>query len=68
MNTNSEFLTINEAARFLRVVPLTLRNWRKRNQGPPFIRLGPRIIRYPVPSLTAYLVELEIRPSDSVEG
>lgn len=68
MNTNSDFLNINEAARYLRVTPLTLRNWRQRGEGPPWIRLGPRMIRYPVPSLSAYLVELECHPSDKEEG
>ena len=68
MGTNSDFLTVNETARFLRVTPLTLRNWRERGEGPPWIRLSSRVIRYPVPSLTVYLAELERHPSDKVEG
>ena len=56
---DTEFLTIREAACFLRVCPLTLKNWRDRGEGPPWLRVGPKAIRYKRSSLTAYLDKLE---------
>lgn len=41
----SELLDSKEAASFLRVTPRTLRNWRHRGDGPPYIKLG-RAVRY----------------------
>lgn len=35
-----------EAAAFLNCTPRALQAWRKRGDGPPYIRLGSRSIRY----------------------
>ncbi len=59
MITDKAFLTTHEIAQYLRVTPLTLKNWRRDGEGPPWIRLGPKMIRYPVLGLTDYLMELE---------
>lgn len=59
MADNSEFYTVAEAARFLRVSRLTLKNWRDRGEGPPWVRIGPRMIRYRHSSLLEYLRDLE---------
>jgi hypothetical protein len=38
--------------------PDTLRNWRRAGIGPPWIRMGPRAIRYPVKDLRAWIREM----------
>lgn len=60
-NNQTDTLTISEAAQLLRVTTLTLANWRNAGTGPPWIRLGPRTVRYRHASLVAYLDELEGR-------
>ena len=45
-NLLSEKLTTVEAAREIGVSVATLKRWRKQGSGPPYLRLGPRIIRY----------------------
>jgi len=39
-------LTENEVAARLGLSPATLRNWRVKGLGPPFVRLSPRAVRY----------------------
>jgi hypothetical protein len=42
----------------------TLQDWRlKRNFGPPFIRVGGKLIRYRVDALLAWLEENTVTPS-----
>jgi predicted DNA-binding transcriptional regulator AlpA len=53
MSTNTEYVTRSKMARILGVHPNTLDNLRKRNQGPPYVRLGNRLIRYPLQSSDA---------------
>ncbi len=36
-------LSTNDAAELLGLAPKTLRNWRVRGFGPPFLRLGSRV-------------------------
>ena len=48
-------LTEAETARFLSVSPDTLRKWRVRGAGPPYVRLETRLIRYQLPQLRAWL-------------
>ena len=40
-----DFITTREAAQLLRLSPITLAQWRCRDEGPPFVRLG-RAVRY----------------------
>lgn len=42
----TELLTSAEAAKFLRVSPEQMKIWRRRDGGPCWHRLGPKIIRY----------------------
>jgi len=49
--SNVMFKTRRDTARTLGIHLNTLDNYRKRNQGPPYIRLGSRLIRYPVQAL-----------------
>ena len=37
-------LTEVEAARLLRIAPRTLRWWRQKGTGPPYVRLGRRVM------------------------
>lgn len=38
------FLTVKEAAAFLRVSPVTLGRWRIEGKGPPFRKFGRRVL------------------------
>jgi hypothetical protein len=52
-----EYLNDIRAAEYLRIPVWTLRTWRRRNQGPPYERLGdsPKArIRYPVAGLATW--------------
>ena len=41
-----EYLTQRETAELLRVSSRTLRDWRRTGTGPPFSRVGTKLIRY----------------------
>ncbi|MGC5617708.1 helix-turn-helix domain-containing protein [Georgenia sp. Z1491] len=51
-------LSAKEAAGFLATTEGTLSQWRHRGEGPPFARMGRKIV-YRVESLDAWLRELE---------
>lgn len=55
-------LTVIEAAKFLRVKVATLSTWRMREQGPPYQRIGGRLV-YPRAKLEKWLAENEVKPS-----
>lgn len=54
-------MTPREAADLLRVEPSTLKTWRRREQGPPFVRLGARTVRYERRAVAAWLERDEVR-------
>lgn len=54
------------AAERLGVTPETLRNWRWRGDGPPFVKLG-RAVRYRLSDLSAWL-DAQTRTSTSDDG
>jgi hypothetical protein len=62
-----ELLTEVEAARFLRLSPLTLRDWRSkrsRHRGPNcpnYVKIGPRLVRYSLGDLQVYLKKRTMR-------
>ena len=39
-------LTVEEAAMRLKISKHTLNRWRVTGEGPPFIKYGPRLVRY----------------------
>lgn len=39
-------LTVEEAAARLKISKHTLNRWRVTGEGPPFIKYGPRLVRY----------------------
>ena len=55
MSEKIEFLTGLEAAELLRVTPQTLHHWRKRGEGPPWARIGPRRVTYRRSRLLEYV-------------
>ena len=52
----SDFLTSAQVAQFLGLHPLTLNQWRSRNTGPAYIRVG-RSIRYSRADIDAWLAQ-----------
>lgn len=45
----------HEASDYLRVPAKTLRSWRDRGEGPPYIRVNGRLVRYRVGDVDAWL-------------
>ena len=55
MSAKNEFITGPEAAELLRVTQQTLYLWRKRGEGPPWARVGPRRVTYRRSRLLEYV-------------
>jgi len=51
-----DLLNEREAAVLLRLAVATLRNWRALKQGPRFVKLGMRAVRYRRADLEAFIV------------
>jgi len=51
----NNLLDQGEVAELLGVHPKTLGLWREKGQGPPFIRLGEKLIRYNVEDVRAWV-------------
>lgn len=49
-------LTVEEAARRLNLSKHTLNRWRVTGEGPPFLKYGPRLVRYSASTLDAWAV------------
>jgi len=47
-----ELLTVEEAATRLKMSKHTLNRWRVTGEGPPFVKYGPRLVRYLETALT----------------
>jgi excisionase family DNA binding protein len=43
---NEVLLTVEEAAARLKISKHTLNRWRVTGEGPPFLKYGPRLVRY----------------------
>ena len=54
MHKVEDFLNDIEAAKFLRLSPQTLRNWRTQCRGPAYSKAG-RAIRYTIDDLLAFM-------------
>lgn len=54
-STERDLLHPDEVSGMLGVAPSTLVTWRKRKQGPPYIRLGYRTVRYARVDVEAWL-------------
>ncbi len=53
-----------EAARFLGLRPRTLQNWRWSGEGPPFVRVSNRAIRYRISDLRRWVEERVVTTTD----
>jgi excisionase family DNA binding protein len=60
-------LTVEEAAVRLKISKHTLNRWRVTGEGPPFIKYGPRLVRY-VESVLDEWARNRIRASTSEYG
>ncbi len=49
-----ELVDEREAAAILGIAVATLRNWRALRKGPPYRKIGSRVVRYHVADLAAY--------------
>ncbi|UCE07462.1 MAG: helix-turn-helix domain-containing protein [bacterium] len=58
---SKEMLNDLEAARLLGLRPQTLRNWRHKQRGPSYIKLGRRVV-YKLSDLSEYLTKHRINP------
>ena len=61
MITNQRLITEKEAALFLSVSLRTIQNWRFRNRGPKYKKLG-RLVRYSIADLSAYAEKETVTP------
>ena len=50
-------LTVEDAAARLKISKHTLNRWRGTGEGPPYIKSGPRLVRYEVAELDAWARE-----------
>lgn len=50
-------LTTRQVADRLGLSPGTLENWRRAGKGPPWQKLGPRMVRYPSDSVEKWVNE-----------
>lgn len=57
---DDELLTPEDVAEALKVDWKTLRNWRYERKGPPFLKLGHKVVRYPKSGLEAWLRDQEV--------
>jgi hypothetical protein len=57
-----ELLSPDEAAKFVGRTPPMMANWRTRNEGPPYIRVGGKVV-YPYKWLRRWLIDNSVCPS-----
>lgn len=58
---DAEFLTEAELAAYLILAPATLKRWRNKRKGPPYIHAGDSV-RYPRQALEEWLAERTVYP------
>lgn len=56
-----EVISEKEVAKWLKLSPITLRNWRNQGKGPPYVKMG-RSVRYRVSDIEKFLDEVRIDP------
>jgi len=52
---SADLLTPEQAAAKLAINPKTLAQWRYRGEGPTFVKLGKRAVRYDIADLDAWI-------------
>ena len=65
---DNRLLTTREAAKLLRMKPSTLDAWRFRNQGPTWVVVGTRSIRYRYSALAEFIRIGEVEIGKSKEN
>jgi hypothetical protein len=63
-----EAVNTAEASRIVGFPPCTLHTWRSRGDGPPFLKLGARSVRYQRRALFRWLVERQRRNTSDDGG
>ena len=61
--SSTKLLSEREVAERWGISAITLQDWRCRQKGPPFIRLGGRMIRYRELDIEIWLIEQESHPA-----
>jgi len=59
-------LTETEAAQYLNTTPGTLQVWRSRKQGPPYVKINVKSIRYEFSALLDYVAKNSIYPTPKI--
>lgn len=54
MANENQHLTPGQAAAILNVSPRTLQSWRCKGIGPVYLKLTPKVVRYPLATLRAF--------------
>ena len=54
-SADSDFLTTAEAARLLKVSPITMSIWRHKKRGPEYVVIGDRGVRYKRSALLSFI-------------
>ena len=67
-DTETEFLTTQQAAEFLSLKPTTLNQWRWSGKGPKYVRIGERTIRYRHQDLQHWINSFNWMRHHSVNG
>jgi hypothetical protein len=67
LHTLKTNLTQAQAAEFLGVRPSCLEAWRVKGSGPPFLKLGSKLVRYRLADLERWL-DKQVRMSTSDKG
>lgn len=62
--TLPSLLDERRAAEFLGVTPACMRAWRFRQQGPAYVRLNGRLVRYEMSELRSYLSSAKVEPGE----
>ncbi len=67
MHADHEYLTTDEAAELLRLAAHTLHKWRCDGAGPPYVRVGRRIV-YRRDALREWALDREVRHTGQAVG
>lgn len=59
------YLNSEQTAEYLGISVATLKNWRKRGDGPPFIKVNARLIRYQQSDLDTWM---DCKPRQTISG
>ena len=55
MNDQQKFLTSKDVAQLCRVSPRTVENWRRRCQGPEYVKTGTGHVLYPLGGVLRFI-------------